>query len=109
MEEKADNTLIYYDSFSTNENVTGFYCQFLKWATLKSGILIQLFILEVAFATFTIVPTKAESFLLFVFFYSSYICTYFHSEQSTICIPVLQDHNQHVAQILARKQCVYAS
>lgn len=68
MEEKADNTFIYYDSFSTNENVTGFYCQFLKGATLKSDILIQLFILEVAFATFTIVPTKAESFLLFSFF-----------------------------------------
>lgn len=32
--------------------------------------------------------------------------SYFLSEQSNICIPVLQDHNQYVAQIAAFIRCV---
>jgi len=34
-------------------------------------------------------------------------CSNFLSEESNISIPVLQDHNQHVAQIAAFKWCVY--
>lgn len=49
-------------------------------------------------------------FVLFVFFSCGNIelhCSNFLSEESNIRIPVLQDHNQHVAQIAAFKRYVY--
>lgn len=107
-------------TFTTNENVTGFYCWFIKRVIFDSDILIRLwlwFISEGLGWCFLSVchiyhcAYKSWERSLFSSFFScgnfELHCSYFLSEQSNICIPVLQDHNQYVVQIATFIRCVY--
>lgn len=106
-------------TFTLNGNVTGFYYWFIKRVMFDSDILIQLwlwFILEGLGWCFLSIChiyhcayKSWERYLFSTFFSCGNIelhCSYFLSEESNIRIPVLQDHNQHVARIATFKRCV---
>lgn len=108
-------------TFTLNGNVIGFYYWFIRWVMFDSDILIPLwlwFILEGLERCFLSIchiyhcayKSWERSLFSFGFFSCGNIelhCSNFLSEESNIRIPVLQNHNQHVAQIAAFKRYVY--